>query len=68
MVVVINGISEDGRIRDSEVKAQEEQHWRNHAQQEFAEMKEDSDLVTIGSHSNFLKGWQPLNLQKLRGK
>ena len=35
---------------------------------EFAEEKEDRDPVTVGSHSNFPKGRQPLDMQKLRGR
>jgi hypothetical protein len=74
MVVVINGNSGDGRIRrikplgDSDVKAQEEQHQRKRAQQEFTEKKEDRDPVTVGSHPNFPKCRQPSDLQKLRGR
>jgi hypothetical protein len=33
--------------------------------QEFAKEKEDRDPVTVGSHSNFLKGRQSSDLQKL---
>jgi hypothetical protein len=36
--------------------------------QEFAEEREDRDPVTVGSHSNFPKGRQPSDLQKLRGR
>ena len=74
MVVVINGNSGDGRIRrikplgDSDVKTQGEQNWRKRAHQELTEKKEDKDPVTVGFHSNFPKGRQPSDLQKLRGR
>jgi hypothetical protein len=57
MVVVINGNSEDGRIRDSNVKLR-----RNSMEEDaqkisrYRSLQRRRKMVTVGSHSKFPKG------------
>jgi hypothetical protein len=63
-MLVIDGKynSGDGRIRRIKGTTLRKMHAAKLKIREFAEEKEDRDPVTVGSHSNFLKGRQPSDL------